>query len=231
MKNCFFVHHLGLGDELVLCGLVKTLLMRYNNVYLPVKKHNIQNVNKLYEQDFPFLKILPVEDDLDMINLSKKFESIADIIFNGIFGKELIKKDEKFCEWFYRTENVEYENRWNLFTFSEDLEKQQKKNLENKYNNFIFVHDDPSRNFIISEKYLIGKNIYKPQHSLGTTDQFTIFDYKKILLEAEEIHCMDSSFAILIDQIPELKNKLKFIHRYIRQEGGPIYKNNWRILE
>lgn len=230
MKDCFFIHHLGLGDELILCGLVKTLLLKYNNVYLPVKKHNIDTVSRLYESDFPFLKILPVDNDSDMIQLSEKFSSITDIIKNGMFGNDPKTKDEYFCQWFYRTANIDYGSRWKLFSFSEDLEKEQKKSLENEYKNFIFVHDDLSRNFIISEKYLKNKNVFRPKHSLGITNQFTIFDYKQILLNADEIHCMDSSFAILIDHIPELSSKRKFIHRYVREEGGPLYRNNWEII-
>jgi len=227
MKNCFFVHHLGLGDELILCGLIKSLLNQYNNVYLPVKKHNVETVNKLYEEDFPFLKILPVENDLDMINLSKNYESIANIINNGIFGNEPKKQNEEFCQWFYRTANIDYENRWKLFSYVEQAEKLIQQNL---YDKFIFVHDDKSRNFNISSKYLTGKNIFRPNHHLGASDKSTIFDYKKILLEAEEIHCMDSSFAILIEHIPELGSKNKFIHRYVRKDGGPLYKNNWKII-
>ena len=230
MNSCFFIHHLGLGDQLVLCGLVKTLLTKYNNVYLPVKKHNIQTVTKLYEQDFPFLKILPVLDDYEMIQLSKKYESISIIIKNGMFGEEKQKQDELFCQWFYRVANVKYENRWDMFSFVEDLEKQTIKRTEIENHKFVFVHDDASRGFCIGEKYLENKNVYRPKHVLGDDDKTTIFDYKKILLDAEEIHCMDSSFAILVDHIPELKTKNKFIHRYVRKDGGPIYNNNWQII-
>jgi hypothetical protein len=66
---------------------------------------------------------------------------------------------------------------------------------------------------------------------LGRKNKHTIFDYIDILKNVKEIHCMDSSFACLIDHLPYLSEKKKFIHRYIRESSeNPVYKNNWMIL-
>jgi hypothetical protein len=95
-------------------------------------------------------------------------------------------------------------------------------------NEYIFVHQDVQRNLIINRNFT---NFISPLHSLGNKSEYSIFNYLKILENSNEIHCIDSSFACFIDHIESLKNKPKFIHRYVRQNNeNPIYKNNWTIL-
>ena len=138
-----------------------------------------------------------------------------------------------FCEVFYRDANIDYEKRWDSFKYNRDLDAEQIINETNSKLDYIFVHDDKKRNFCINERLLPNIDVYKPMHSLSEKVETTIFDYVPLLEKAKEIHCMDSSFAIMIDHIPSLMDKDKYIHRYVRKGtgGGPLYRNNWKIIE
>jgi hypothetical protein len=65
--------------------------------------------------------------------------------------------------------------------------------------------------------------------------EFSLFDYRKILQNASEVHVIESSFAAYIDTLPE-SNSRKFAHRYPRPEAKTdyrhefSYKNTWEIL-
>ena len=69
---------------------------------------------------------------------------------------------------------------------------------------------------------------------LSNKSKFTVFNYIKILESAEQIHCIESSFAALIESI-EIKANL-FAHRYARPEAKNdykhefTYKKDWQIL-
>ena len=55
-----------------------------------------------------------------------------------------------------------------------------------------------------------------------------ILDYRKILENAQEIHCVNSSFADLMDSFDLSKVNNLCIHQYAR-EGDPVnYKNNFK---
>ena len=194
-------------------------------VYYPVKFHNVQNVMRMFEDIPNKIKFLPVSGDKDMITASKSYDNVLGL---GIFSNSS-RNGEYFCEWFYRTANVEYEKRWTSFYIPDNKEQLIEHEVPS---NTIFAHDDPSRGLVIKSSYLKDISVYRPNHVLGKVSNSTIFDYREIILNCDEIHCMDSSFACYIDHIPEAKEKKKFIHRYIRKENlNPLYKNNWNILD
>ena len=60
----------------------------------------------------------------------------------------------------------------------------------------------------------------------------TIFDYGKLIGDAEEVHCVDSSFKHIVDSIPT-KGKL-YYHKYYKAKHGESenhqYKKDWVIV-
>jgi len=205
--------------------MTRELLKTYDTIVYPVKKHNLLNVKAMFK-DLEDITILPVDDDNDMI---KKYQRVFLPIKIGCFEQpNFILRNEDFCKAFYRQSNIDYEKRWESFYINRDKEKENllRSEIGHKY---IFVHDDISRGLVIKNNF--KHKIYRPNHILGKDSQNSIFDYIKLIEDSEEIHCMDSSFAAMIDHIPELKDKPKFIHRYIRKNNAnPYYKNNWVIL-
>ena len=230
MKNVYVLWHLGLGDHILCNGLIRSISSKYNNILLPVKHHNILNIQDLFK-DLENVKLVPILDDRDMIKYCDYLDKNSnDILRIGIFGDSFMKNCNTFDESFYNQVSIDYFYRWSKFYYAVEQEKQIKLNnlTENEY---VFVHDDISRNLNIKEKYINDKLIYRPSHNLGAFTNNTIFQYYDILHKSREIHCMDSSFACLIDHISSLKDKPKFIHRYIRKHNNnPNYLNNWTIL-
>jgi len=138
-----------------------------------------------------------------------------------------------FDQSFYMQSGVPYNDRWNKFSFSRDKKKEEVVMKTKPKGKFLFVHDDASRGLSVRKKHLPkGVELYRPNHNLGDNSEITIFDYIPLIEQSEEIHCMDSSFAAMIDHIDSLRSKKKYIHRYIRKENlNPFYKNNWKIIE
>lgn len=230
MKNAFLLHHLGLGDHIICNGLVRHLAEEYDTLIFPTKKHNLINVNAMFS-DLENISIMPVEDDVGMLKEWEKYRSIFSAIKLGCFEKpNFIKPGETFCRAFYRQANVPSEFRWEKFFVPRNIVREKKLLDSVTSDKYYFVHDDESRGLNISQDYLIG-NFYRPKHVLGDKTETTIFDYRKVIEQSTQIHCMDSSFAAFIDHLPELFNKQKTIHRYIRKSSAnPEYKNNWAIV-
>ena len=97
---------------------------------------------------------------------------------------------------------------------------------------YIFVHQDPSRGFII--KNLNRRDIQiidysEPFRFAKLTNN--IFDYLLVLERAKEIHCVESSFLFIVDSF-NFKGAL-FNHRYARSyptNNTPTLRNDWKIL-
>ena len=219
------LHHLGLGDHIICNGLVRTLLQKENLIlHYPVKFHNYENVDRMFA-DCSEIKLVPVSSDQQMLEYSNGFNEDQKIKL-GVFSSDWKKQKGSFCEKFYNQATVSYENRWKKFVVPSTNSNIMKHYSQEK----CFVHHDPSRGLNIKSKYLTA-SCYFPNHKLGDINLYNIFDYLEILKCVNEIHCIDSSFACMIDHIPELRSKRKFIHRYVRKQNeNPIYKNNWSIL-
>lgn len=220
------LHHLGMGDHLICNGLIRKILQEDSLIlHYPLKFHNYDNVSVMLGDLSDRIRFIPVKDDGEMIKYASNF-SETNKIRVGVFKSDWGSLSGTFCEKFYKQLGIPYFERWNLFHFSEKFSVPIKNNTKES----CFVHQDLSRNLKIKNNYL-PDSFYSPNHSLGSKSQHTIFDYVQLLNEVEEIHCIDSSFACLIDHLPSLKAKKKFIHRYVRKNNeNPIYKNNWRII-
>ena len=225
MKTCLTLTHLGMGDLILCNGMIREVKKQNDIVFVPVKVHNLLNFKDLFKDDNN-IKPLIANNDLEAINYSNGF--FDNIIKTGIFSNNKIKY-ENFCEQFYLQANVDYSKRWDSFYYERDTKKESE--LYNKLilnNEFVFVHQDIQRNLIINRNFT---NHISPIHKFGDNSEYSIFNYLKILENAKEIHCIDSSFACFIDHIQSLKDKPKFIHRYVRKHNeNPTYKNNWIIV-
>jgi len=224
--NKVILHHLGLGDHLICNGLIREILSKNSyTLHYPLKIHNYDNISFMLDDLSHRIKFIPVFNDGEMINYSKNFKE-ENIIKTGIFNSNWKKLTGSFCQKFYLQLGIPYKARWENFRFPEN----KCKKLDTKNNEKCFVHQDTKRGLTIKETYL-PSSFYSPEHTLGSVSNHTIFDYINLLNDVEEIHCIDSSFACLIDHVPSLKQKKKFIHRYVRKHNdNPTYKNNWIII-
>ena len=228
--------HLGLGDHIICNGMVMELLNRYREIVLPVKHHNNSSVSRMFSG--LSVSTLPVSSDEEArasADLYEKWE--WEVIRTGIFGDGFLDGTNNFALSFYQQADVDFDCSWSSFRLHRD--PQLEEGLFNKLGapmRYIFVHDDPSRGLSIDVDLINSElPILRPDKSLGST----ISEYSSVLENAEEIHCIDSSFANLVDRINLTQTKKIVIHRYSRllsedgnQESLPThYKKNWKKTE
>jgi hypothetical protein len=61
-----------------------------------------------------------------------------------------------------------------------------------------------------------------------------IFDYLSLILNAREVHTIDSAFLCLIDTFPQVPSGRLFFHRYVRDPKDdwihPGLVKDWTVL-
>ena len=220
-------HHLGLGDYIILSGGLKYL--KRNNLLGPAfcicKHSNLNSVKQLYA-DIDSFEIIAVNDWLE-----------AEILVKQWKDEKMLIGFDKMIDWqyfdidFYRIIGVDFKERWNSFTIKRNFDAENK--LLNKINlpeKFAFVHDDPSRGYLITHQHI---NKHLPIVRPYITN--SIFDWISVLEKATEIHCICSSFKHLVDSLPEIKADLFYHHSYVnngnpREASTSASKKNWKII-
>lgn len=142
-----------------------------------------------------------------------------------------------FVEAKYKLANVPLEERW-MLSFKRNTEKEDKlKEYLIKNESYALIHAEASSEtrLINQEKLsplLNSNNIIRVKHIKG----FNIFDWYKVIEEAEKIYCIDSSFCNLIEGVINFKTKEKYFLPFRESaEEWPwtktTLKNNWAIYD
>lgn len=215
MTTLFVLWHLGLGDAILCNGLVRTLAGKRKRLALPVKDRNLASVSAMFS-DLDNISIVPVKDDDDAVALAKEYPSLR----LGLFSK----KGCEFKAWdrqFYEQAGVEFEMRWKAFALPCPLPE-----LPIAPAPYAFVHDDEKRGYAVKRGLPEHLSIQRPKLTKS------IFDHLPLLRQASEIHCIDSSFALLADSIP-CQAKRYCLHAYARTGPSalPAYRKPWEILK
>ncbi len=219
MKSKFIYTHLGLGDAISCNGLVRKIIDPQQKYSLFCKHHNVPTVEFMYS-DIPNLTILPVSNDGEAVRICNekymdKGEKTIKIGFEKM-NQLLVSFNCKFDVAFYKQMNIPFEERWNSFYYNRSrLDKEI--NLFHRFqlkeeDEYVFIHHDPERKFRIDAKYFnTGYRIIQPIE--GFTDN--VFDYVYIIEHAKEVHCIDSSFLLMIDSLKNFEVPC-FYHAYAR---------------
>lgn len=224
-KDAIFLGHLGLGDHIICQGMVNILYSSYEKFYIPVKHGNVTSVQYMCK-NLKGVEILPCDGDeeakrLCVIHTQQKK---TDLLVAGHHNSNYWEMVGNFDERFYQQLGIDFDEAWNWHPKAPEEPNQDVLDLIPEVD-FCFIHDDPSRGFNIDVRTdLIGLPMVR-----NTVKGKTIFDYIPLLERATEIHCMDSSFAIMIDRLPKLKAK-KYIHRHVRGSSYPNYRSGWEII-
>ena len=218
MKDIVFVGHLGLGDHVITQGIVNMLASRYENVWLPVKHHNISSVVHMC-RDLKNVSYVPCSSDDDLDHLA--FSGDLEILCVGHRNPTWEKRDTiHFDQYFYRQANINFNESYNWIP--QDGLESEKINTLIPSGPFCFVHDDLSRDYIINP----DTNLQQVRNDIAAD---TIFDYLPLLRRATEIHCMDSCFALMIDRANI--NCKKYMYSNLRtSEVLSTYKNGWEFV-
>lgn len=208
-------HHLGFGDHIICNGMIRHFYEKYGEISLFCYEHNLENVLYMY-RDLDNLTVLAVQSDAEAFQ--HVFDNNLDCIRIGF--SELFKFMPKFTfdEAFYKIAGLDFSVRFDKFYFERNYIQEQEvlNELNPSGEKYIFVHDDGDRGFSIdlnkiNSKFKIIKN----------DKRFKIFDYLKLLENAEEIHFMQSSFKELICSF-KMETPILYQHNYVRNYGPEL---------
>lgn len=208
--------HLGLGDHLITNALVRDYARDHEAVFVPCKPHNFTTVKFMFS-DQPNIVTIPVMDDLGADETVKAFA--GERLKLGMFGEKFSYK--AWDKVMYDQAGVGFSTRWSGFR------ARRSSNMVKPPTNspYIFVHEDTSRDFVINRDDVPVMWEVSPEKTE------TIFDWVEVIENAIEIHCIDSSFAILVDSLENLKAKVLKLHLYARPGANPPhYKKKWEII-
>jgi hypothetical protein len=243
MPEAFFMPHLGLGDHIICNGILRKLREDFDIVHMPVKHHNYSTVKDMVRDD-DGIELISVNNDDEAIRYLNIFKNHVDkVIGVGNYGSNFLQSSKSFDESFYKQVSLPYDSRWSAFQYSRDLEKEEQVFVDSELpEKYVFVHDDVNRNYVINDSHF-DENIYvfRPTHKFGEKSETTVFHYGKIIENATEIHCIDSSFACYIEHLDCSRVDKMVIHRYIKQQNElntddknhpffPQYRQKWEII-
>ena len=214
-KTIYIHHHLGLGDHIDCNGMIRYILKntRYEKVCVFTKEKYYSLIEYMYRDDsrIQLVKISNDNEHDDVINYSEKNK--AEILQVGHqyypWGQE--EKLGKGCaELFYDQVGIPYDVRFEYFYYDRDELQEERlcKKLNPLSKPYVFVHDDPSRDMIISDekiKELAGEDV----HIIRNDITENIFYYGKLFENAKQIHCMESCFRSLVETW-DIRGKLYF---------------------
>lgn len=194
--------HLGLGDHIWNCGLIREIVKRDGPVTTFSKPHNLKSVRWQFRDIDVEVQPSTEAEMCEAVNAAEKKHVIG-------FG-QWNRGGENVYETMYRNGNVPFSCRWSSFHVERDLKKEAIfADYFAPLTDFIFVHDDPARGMglTIASKYPIIRA--DPRHADNLFTWLTLMD------RAKEIHAIPSSMMFLADSYPTLGTKTT-VHRYTR---------------
>jgi hypothetical protein len=241
MKKIFFMPHLGLGDHFTCNGMTRELYKDCDLMVMIVKENNLKVVRRMFS-DLGNLHLLPLQGSMDYSDtqhiedavyfknmFQKRGYSIKSV---GVFSDSFERNGKKYDEVFYEQAGIDFSKRWSSFYYPRSVNNEQKMFYECfeglKKKEYVFLHDDPDRGRVI-DRSSFPKNIkvITPHKRFWDAD---ILDYRYVLENALEIHCVNSSFSDLMDSFDLSGVEKLTIHEYARQEDPVNYKNNFNII-
>ena len=236
MSKLIIHHHLGLGDHLDCNGMVRYFLKHtdFDSVEVFSKSNMWHMIDYMYrdEERIKVIKI-DVKDNEDKqvfdylkSNLNDDYRFLRVGFENYPFSDEH-KYDKNCWEFFYEQVNLPLSVRTDYFFYLRDEEEEQRvfKKLNPKGDEFIFIHEDASRGYVLNREHIIDKSLKTVENDITEN----IFHFTKILEEAKEIHCMESSFKSLIDLYAGTE-KL-FYHDFRNQPLGNHTNKKWNVIK
>lgn len=225
-KEILILGHLGLGDVLIQNALVRHYAQTHLVTFV-TKSHNKISTAFMFRDD-PRITVVDVEDDKEARELAREVKSHGkEVLALGLHASPPtipLPPQPGWDSQLYTDAKVPFENRWNNFK----VMQQPSMEVETPKCRFTFVHDDAKRGFKIKDEFL-------PSHCkivrVDPAKSDNIFAWWTVLQNAWEIHCIESSFAILVDSLPNIKAKRKVLHLYARKSTPPNYRTDWEIIK
>lgn len=218
MTSLVVHHHLGLGDHFVCNGLVNYLSESYDSIYLACKKNNFSTVNLLYS-DSEKVKVFTISENED--------EEVSN--FCTFMGLPLLRVGFENCdrfEWntsFYSQLQYDFKIRYSHFKLPNKIGNEEEVyNLFSK-DEYCLVHRESSES-----KYNLDIDTNLPIVEIEKeTDPYgNLLNYRKLIQNAKEVHCVNSSVFHFVDSID---TKAKLVYHDVRKRDFKI-TDKWSII-
>lgn len=219
-------HHLGMGDHIICHGLVRRLYEQksFTKFKLITKKHYADNVQFMYS-DLENLDVIEVQDDNEANQILQKHRG-EKLKHFAPYGRPDLFTEEAA----YTALGFDINDRYDYFNINRDIERENF--VYNKIIDFdgdyIFIADDPTRNFTIDNmKAKMSRNVKIIRSS--NLLEYTIFDLLKVIENALDSHTIYSAFMTLIDCMGPEFSKL-YIHESYIKKIYPSWPNDKKLI-
>jgi hypothetical protein len=221
-----------MGDLLICMPIAHHYHQQGYKVYWPILSEYTSVFRNIdYVETIPILN-KDVSDVIPYIyNIKSDYPQILDLSFgfeHSALNKswDKISKNEKsFIEYKYSIAKIELSKRW-------CLKWNRNKEFENKLFDSLQINKPYALVHSETHNFRMNMDININQVHFQKVDDFNIFDWYLVIINAEEIHCIDSSLANFIEVIHEAKEIRKTMylsHRTQLKSNHSIYQNNWII--
>jgi hypothetical protein len=191
----YIFHHLGLGDHIICNGLVRSLIQKDLEYTLFCRPRNLNSVKYMYK-DITNLSFMEGCD-----NSINSFLSNIDNSKKILIGFQNAPANYSWDEYFYVQHKIPFNNRWENFkidrNIKDEIELYNKLNPDNS--KYALVHSSGSDGIdrIYYSKINPDLKIIKvlPEYTNN------IFNYLELIYKAQEIHCVESCFILLVDSL------------------------------
>lgn len=204
------VHHLGLGDQIMLNGMVRHFAEK-DDVRIFCKKNQEPSIRFMYRDLGDKVDVFTVDSDDPKLIWSNIKGRVIPLATYGIPDqpwKMLMHGDPSILlNWahsIYIQAGIPPKYMYSKFRVDRDVNSEI-----NETGDFVFIHDDPERGMnIVTDNGMREFRITRDRLSKNPN----IFDYISVIENAKEVHCMDSCYAWMIE-LMELGNPSRnFLH-------------------
>ena len=238
MNEIAIWHHLGMGDMVTCNAIVRNYAKKYDKVYLFTKRVCYPSTKFLY-RDLKNVELVVggknVFDDswADRWLQWHPAIKLLKIGFNYLTTHPHLNFDQAF----YQQAGIPFQKKFDDFYVERDMNREEEllKRLNPTGEPYVFVHQDKLRDYVMNLDHIKNKELKVIEPTPKYLDKGTyhddidlIFDYMKLIENAEEVHVMESSFKCLIDGFIKDKPNV-FYHRYMR-DAITIGRPYWIIL-
>jgi hypothetical protein len=232
----YYYTHQGLGDLIACSSIVNFLSETYPEktiFYVCQTQKHASNVNNLIKNKNNVKLYVPKNwedgrktDDYDHLEYFKDLaiKNQSSLVFSG-GSRYFVKKNKHWDFAFYDNIGLEYSIKYEYFYIDYDEDTADKtfyKLTEGKP--YIFIHDDPSRGRVINIKNENNLKIVR------NDKKYSIYDYIKIITNANECHMMGSSLLCLIDFFNLNYQKCKY-HFYDFRSSDVNFKDKQKWIK
>lgn len=231
IPNLVFHHHTSLGDHFICNGIAHQYTKQCETLHIPCSESNYETVNSLYS-DFDNIVVHPMKfqspiskHEVDAL-AAKEGWVVTRIGFEKVYYRRFHRHNSpgiegipvNFDRQFYEEADLLYRKRYEDFHLPKEIPGVDEvyDKLVGDVEEYIVLHKNSSlRGDYPVELWSwregkFDKNIKVIEIRKGQTSN--MLSYMKVIENAKEIHCVDSSFFCLVDSVsPNLKGEL-FYH-------------------